>query len=306
MLQFTQELIIGLSIGATYALLALGYTMVYGVLRLINFAHGEVYMVGAVSGFHFINLALRWHAPLALALTIAFVGSAIVCAILGFCIEFFAYRPLRGSPRLVILITAIGVSLLLQNVVNLNFIYGPTPRTFPAEVQKGLNTSIGIGGVYISRLIIIRFALSLSLMAVLTWIILRTRTGLALRAVSHRVDTAMLMGVNTNRVISVTFILGSVLASVAGVMDGLRYTITPLMGVTYGLKAFVAAVLGGIGSIPGALIGGLLIGITEEFARFYLPTQYTQYADAVAFVILIFILLLKPTGIMGSTAVEKV
>ena len=306
MLQFTQELIIGLSIGATYALLALGYTMVYGVLRLINFAHGEVYMVGAVSGFHLINLALRWHAPLALALTIAFVGSAIICAILGFCIEFFAYRPLRGSPRLVILITAIGVSLLLQSLANFNFIYGPTPRTFPAEVQKGLNASIGIGGLYVSALTLVRFGLSITLMVGLTWFILRTRTGLALRAVSHRFDTAMLMGVNTNLVISVTFVLGSVLASVAGVMDGLRYTITPLMGVTYGLKAFVAAVFGGIGSIPGALIGGLLIGITEEFARFYLPTQYAQYADAVAFVILILILLLKPTGIMGSTAVEKV
>jgi branched-chain amino acid transport system permease protein len=305
---FLQVLIIGLSIGATYALLALGYTMVYGVLRLINFAHGEVYMVGAVSGFHLINVALGWHTPLWLALAIAFLGSAVICGVLGYCIEFLAYRPLRGSPRLVILITAIGVSLLLQNVVQLKWIYGPTPRTFPAEVSGVLNASVGLGstGLYVSRLTLLSFGLSVLLMIVLTWMILRTRTGLALRAVSHRFDTAMLMGVNTNRVISATFVLGSVLASVAGVMDGLRYTVTPLMGVTYGLKAFVAAVLGGIGSIPGALIGGLLIGITEEFARFYLPPQFSQYADAVAFVILILILLLKPTGIMGSTAVEKV
>jgi branched-chain amino acid transport system permease protein len=304
MQQFTQELIIGLSIGATYALLALGYTMVYGVLRLINFAHGEVYMVGAVAGFHLINMAVASNMPLWLALAVAFVGSAVICAVLGFCIEFFAYRPLRGSPRLVILITAIGVSLLLQNIVQFPQIYGPTPRTFPAEIQKVLNAPVGApGGVYVSRLTLLSFGLSVLLMIVLTWVILRTRTGLALRAVSHRFDTAMLMGVNTNRVISATFILGSVLASVAGVMDGLRYTVTPLMGVTYGLKAFVAAVLGGIGSIPGALIGGLLIGITEELIRYYVTTNY---ADAVAFVILILILLLKPTGIMGSTAVEKV
>ena len=303
MQQFSQELIIGLSIGATYALLALGYTMVYGVLRLINFAHGEVYMVGAVSGFHLINFALARQWPLWLALTLAFVGAAIVCSILGFCIEFFAYRPLRNSPRLVVLITAIGVSLLLQNVVLLKFIYGPTPRTFPAEVQRVLSAPIASGGIYVSRLTLLSFCLSILLMIVLTYIILKTRTGLALRAVSHRFDTAMLMGVNTNRVISITFMLGSALASVAGVMDGLRYTVTPLMGVTYGLKAFVAAVLGGIGSVPGALIGGLLIGITEELVRYYVTTNY---ADAVAFVILIFILLLRPTGIMGSTAVEKV
>jgi branched-chain amino acid transport system permease protein len=303
MQQFSQELIIGLSIGATYALLALGYTMVYGVLRLINFAHGEVYMVGAVSGFHLINFALGRGWPMWLALTIAFVGSGIICSILGFCIEFFAYRPLRNSPRLVVLITAIAVSLLLQNVVQLKFIFGPTPRTFPAEVQKILSSPIASGGLYISRLTLLSFCLSIILMAVLTFVILKTRTGLALRAVSHRFDTAMLMGVNTNRVISATFMLGSVLASVAGVMDGLRYTVTPLMGVTYGLKAFVAAVLGGIGSIPGALIGGLLIGITEEMVRRYITSNY---ADAVAFIILIFILLLRPTGIMGSTAVEKV
>jgi branched-chain amino acid transport system permease protein len=227
----------------------------------------------------------------------------VICAVLGFCIEFFAYRPLRGSPRLVILITAIGVSLLLQNVVQLRFIYGPTPRTFPAEVQRVLNAPVGAGGLHISRLTLLSFGLSVVLMIVLTWVILKTKTGLALRAVSHRFDTAMLMGINTNRVISATFMLGSVLASVAGVMDGLRYTVTPLMGVTYGLKAFVAAVLGGIGSIPGALIGGLLIGVTEELVRYYITTNY---ADAVAFVILILILILKPTGIMGSTAVEKV
>lgn len=291
--QLAQQLIIGLSVGATYALIALGYTMVYGVLKLINFAHGEVYMVGAVSGYYISTSMTNAGAPIALTLPVTFAGAMLLCAMLGFSIEFFAYRPLRGSPRLVALITAIGVSLLLQNIALIDAVFGPTPRYYPMRITEALSNYLNVLGL----------SLSVVLMAGLTYIVYRTRTGLALRAVSHRVDTAALMGVNSNRIISYTFMLGSALAAVAGVLDGIRYKVYPLMGLLFGLKAFVAAVLGGIGSIPGALLGGLLIGLTETFVKTYLSTQY---ADAVVFAILILILLVKPTGLLGKTTPEKV
>lgn len=300
--QFIQQLIVGLSVGATYALIALGYTMVYGVLRLINFAHGDVYMVGAVSGFYLANWMVRIGAPLPVTLCVVFLGSMAICAVLGFFIEFLAYRPLRDRPRIVVLITAIGVSLLLENVFQLQAVYGPDPQSFPSSLQQFLNARVGSGAVVVSRFDLLSLGLSLALMAVLTWVVLKTKSGLALRAVSFRFDTAMLMGINTNRTISFTFMFGSALAAVAGVMDGIRYNVEPLMGIIPGLKAFVAAVLGGIGSIPGALIGSLLIGLSEAFLK-----QYSSaYADAATFLILIVILLIKPTGIMGRNVAEKV
>jgi branched-chain amino acid transport system permease protein len=300
---FAQQLINGLSVGATYALIALGYTMVYGVLRLINFAHGEIYMVGGVTGFYLVNLATGWGWPVWAGLTLAFAGAIVVCGMLGFVIEYFAYRPLRAQPRLVSLITAIGVSLLLQNVVLLKWVYGPTPKPYAYEVKEAMTARVVETPVIVGRIDLLVLVLSLALMGVLTFIILRTRTGLALRAASYRFDTAMLMGVNTDRTISFTFVLGSSLAAVAGVMDGIKYNVEPLMGVLPGLKAFVAAVVGGIGSIPGALVGALVIGLTESMVKAYVSSAYS---DAIVFGLLIVILLVKPNGLLGRAGVEKV
>jgi len=291
-----KQLLIGLSIGSTYALIALGYTMVYGVLRLINFAHGDVYMVGAVVGYY-IAEKLIGHVPPWLVLLAVFAGAVVACCILGYLIELLAYRPLRKQPRLTLLITAIGVSLLLENLFQLPFIFGPTPRSYPPELREAF-------GHYFAP---VTLGLSLVLMAILTWMVMKTKTGLALRAVSFRFDAAQLMGINTNRIISLTFMFGSGLAAVAGVLDAMRYDVRPLMGVMPGLKAFIAAVLGGIGNIPGALIGGLLIGVIETLLRgIILPQQYTSYTDAAAFMILIVILLVKPSGLLGRATQEKV
>lgn len=306
--ELIQQLIVGLSVGSTYALIALGYTMVYGVLRLINFAHGDVYMVGAVVGYYLAVWLAAAMAPVWLMLVVVFAGSVIACSVLGFTIEFLAYRPLRNQPRLVLLITAIGVSLLLENLFQLPALFGPTPRYFPQALRDALNAPLGFTGpLEISRLDLLTLGISLVLMALLTWVVLKTKTGLALRAVSFRFDTAMLMGINTSRIISFTFVFGSGLAAVAGVLDGIRYNIQPLMGILPGLKAFIAAVLGGIGNIPGALLGGLLLGIIETFLRgVILKQQYTGYSHAGAFVILILILLVKPSGLLGRPAQEKV
>ncbi len=297
---FLDQLLIGLSIGATYALIALGYTMVYGVLRLINFAHGDVYMVGAVCGY-FIANALTGHVPSWVVLLAVFFGAVVVCSVLGYFIELLAYRPLRNRPRLVLLITAIGVSLLLENVLQLPILFGPTPHTYPPELRQAF-------GKYFAP---ISLSLSLVLMIGLTWLVMKTKTGLALRALSYRFETARLMGINTNRIISITFMFGSGLAAVAGVLDAMRYNVDPLMGIMPGLKAFIAAVLGGIGNIPGALVGGLLIGVIEAMLKgVILPHiaggRFTSYADAAAFVILILVLLVKPSGLLGRPAQEKV
>ena len=310
MQELVQQLIIGLSIGATYALIALGYTMVYGVLRLINFAHGEVYMAGAVAGYYLAGWLVDVSMPAWIRLALVFLGAMAICSALGFVIEFFAYRPLRTRPRLVVLITAIGVSLLLQNIAQLKGVFGPTPRAFPRLIENRAVFSFHIGNtpypVTISNLDVLTFTLSLALMALLSFVVLKTKVGLALRAVSFRVDTAALMGVNTDRTISYTFMLGSALAAVAGVMDGLRYDVKPLMGLLPGLKAFIAAVVGGIGSIPGALLGAMLLGTVETMAKYFLPQNYKEFADGVAFVVLILVLLFKPSGLLGATQREKV
>jgi branched-chain amino acid transport system permease protein len=306
--ELAQQLIVGLSLGATYALIALGYTMVYGVLRLINFAHGDVYMVGAVVGWYLSNWLLRAGLPVGWTLLVVFAGSVAACAALGFAIEYLAYRPLRNRPRLVLLITAIGVSLLLENLFQLPFVFGPTFRTYPQSIKDVLSAPVShTGSLGLTRMDLLSLGISLSLMALLTFVVLRTRTGLALRAVSFRFDTSMLMGINTNRIIAFTFMFGSGLAAVAGVLDGIRYNVQPLMGILPGLKAFIAAVLGGIGSVPGAVLGGLILGLVEVLLKgVFLRGTSAGYADAGAFLILILILLIKPSGLLGRAAQEKV
>jgi branched-chain amino acid transport system permease protein len=307
---FLQQLINGLSVGAVYALIALGYTMVYGVLKLINFAHGDVYMVGAVIAYVVATWLSHTGVPLTIVLSLIFLSAMFGCAILGFLIEWCCYRPLRNRPRLVALITAIGVSLFLENFFQNPAIFGPTPRTLPILFNVRPVFRFHLHGaaepVIVNNLDLISLGLCLVLMIGLSWFVLRTKMGLALRAVSFRVETAALMGINTDRVISVTFMLGSALAAVAGVVDAMRYDVEPRMGLMQGIKAFVAAVLGGIGSIPGAVLGGLLMGMVETMLKGYLPGQYTGYSDAAAFFVLIVILIVRPTGLLGKPMTEKV
>ena len=304
MQEFFQQIINGLSVGAVYALIAVGYTMVYGVLRFINFAHGDVFMLGAMTALlaatSWFGLA-RYNPWLALPLVLLF--AVVCCALFGFIIERFCYRPLRNQPRLTVLITAIGVSMLLEFGGQHRGIFGPTPQAFPRMLGY---QSLTVAGVTIDIVDILIFALTIALMVVLSYIVKFTRTGMALRAVSFRFDTAMLMGINTDRIISFTFILGSALAAVGGVMYGIKYRqVDPLMGLLPGLKAFIAAVLGGIGNIAGAVVGAIVLGVTEILVVAYLPNG-SQYRDAVAFVILIVILLVKPSGLFGTHAIEKV
>ncbi len=312
MQQFLQQLINGLSNGAIYALIAVGYTMVYGVLRLINFAHGDIFMIGSMTGFY---AATRWFHlsdsnPTWLGFFLVLLASMLVCGILGFLIELLAYRPLRDQPRIVSLITAIGVSMLLEFGGQAKWMFGPDPKPFPnlipgIEKNPDLHWAF-MGNVVIGKVDALIFIVTLILMLALRHIVLHTKTGLALRAVSFRFDTAALMGVNVNRIISFTFVLGSVLAAAAGVLAAVRApNVNPLMGLMPGLKAFIAAVLGGVGSIPGAVAGGLLLGLTEALVIGYLPDG-SQYRDGVAFFILISILIVKPTGLFGTMVAEKV
>jgi branched-chain amino acid transport system permease protein len=300
-----QQIINGLSLGSIYALIALGYTMVYGILKLINFAHGEVFMVGAYAGFYsagFLGVdgyeASGAGFPLGFALVV-FVFAMAASALLGVAIEGLAYRPVRSAPRLTPLITAIGVSLLLQNLAML--VFTPTPRRYPAILRE---IRFEFGGVIVTNIKLAIFAVALALMAGLYLFVQRTWTGRAMRALSMNLDAAKLMGIDVNRTIRATFALGSGLAAAGGILFGLdQITINPLMGVLTGLKAFVAAVLGGIGNIPGAVVGGLLIGLAEQLTAGYLSPDYR---DAITFVILIAILLMKPEGLLGVVRQEKV
>jgi branched-chain amino acid transport system permease protein len=294
-----QQLINGLSLGAIYALIALGYTMVYGVLRLINFAHGDVYMLGAFAGYFLAN-ALELDAnPSVLGAIAVTMGAMAICAAIGVIIERFAYRPVREHSRLTSLITAIGVSLLLE--YGGQVVFGATPRFFPQMIRSEIYS---IGGVQITNQNLLIIVMAVVLMFGLEFIVHRTRIGKAMRATSFNLSVAKLMGINTNLVISFTFALGSALAAVGGVMVALAIPrIDPLMGLMTGLKAFVAAVLGGIGNIPGAMIGGVLIGLMETWLS---ATAYSTYRDAMAFAVLILILLVRPAGIMGTTTTEKV
>jgi len=294
--EFLQQLLNGISLGAIFALIALGYTMVYGVLRFINFAHSDVFMVGAFVGYYMGRLVPEhtfWGGFAALGAAMA------VCAVLGVVIERLAYRPLRGAATLNVLITAIGVSLLLQNLGQ--FFFGATPRPFPELFPA---TTFVCGGVYVSSNQLVVIGVTLGLLFALRFIVMRTKIGTAMRAVSLNPQAASLVGINNDIVISFTFALGSALAAAGGILYALNYpSIDPLMGVLPGLKAFVAAVLGGIGNIPGAALGGMLLGIVETFVN---GSEWSTYKDAIAFALLILVLLFRPAGLLGRFTKEKV
>lgn len=290
--QFIQQLINGVSLGSIYALIALGYTMVYGILKLINFAHGDIYMLGAYIGF-FCTTA--FHMSFVPALITAMLGAALA----GVIIERAAYRPLRNAPKIAVLITAFGVSLFLEYTTV--FFLTPQPRTFPSIFPDKI---YDIHGVIVDSQQVIILAVCVVLMLILTYIVQRTTIGKAMRAVSFDADAARLMGINVDMVISFTFAVGSGLAAAAGVMVGVYYnSIDPLMGIMPGLKAFVAAVLGGIGIIPGAMLGGIIMGVVEAMVSGFLSSTFR---DAAAFIILIVILLFKPAGLLGKNIREKV
>ncbi|MHB9782085.1 branched-chain amino acid ABC transporter permease [Streptococcus sp. 10F2] len=287
-----QQLLNGLILGSIYALLALGYTMVYGIIRLINFAHGDVYMMGAFMGYFLIN---NLHLNFFVALLLAMAGTAA----LGVLIEFLAYRPLRQSTRIAALITAIGVSFLLE--YGMVFFFGANPRPFPQVIDT---VRYELGPVSITNIQLLILGVSILLMVVLQLIVKKTKMGKAMRAVSVDSDAAQLMGINVNRTISFTFALGSALAGAAGVLIALYYnSLEPLMGMTPGLKSFVAAVLGGIGIIPGAALGGFVIGVLETAAT---ALGFSDFRDAIVYGVLILILLVRPSGILGKNVKEKV
>ncbi len=298
---FFQQLVNGLSAGSIYALIALGYTMVYGVLGLINFAHSEVFMMSSFAGFYCAGwLGYKQGLPFPIAAAVAvLVFSMVAAAALGVTIERLAYRPVRNAPRLTPLITAIGVSLLLQNLGI--FFFTATPRSFPSIVAE---SRYEIGGVVLTNVKLVIFGVSIALMIGLDRFVKKTWTGKAMRAVSVNPAAARLMGIPVDRTITLTFAIGSALAAAGGVLFGLDQTkIEPLMGVAIGLKAFVAAVLGGIGNIPGAVVGGLLIGLAEQLTAGYLSADYR---DAITFVILVLVLLFRPQGLLGVVRQEKV
>ncbi len=304
-----QHLLNGIATGSIYALIALGYTMVYGVLKLINFAHGDVFMFGAFMGFYIAHgLGLSAEPSIAGALVVMPL-TMLICGVLGYLNERIAYRPLRRAPRIASLITAIGVSFLLE--FGGQMVFGPDPRFFPRLFPK---TTIEVAGVVTTNYQILVLLTALVLVGALQWIVFRTRFGKAMRAVSHNFEMAALMGIPVDRVISMTFVIGSTLAGAAGCLYGLVYPkIDPLMGVFPGLKAFIAAVLGGIGNVPGAALGGLIIGLVEEYVVAVDPWVYDliglhigRFKDAVVFGILVAILVFRPSGLLGRYEPEKV
>lgn len=296
-MEYLQQLINGLSLGAIYALIALGYTMVYGVLRFINFAHSDVFMLGAFAGFYFGRQLPTGTLGGGL---LVLLGAMVICALVGVVIEKLAYRPLRGRSTLTVLITAIGVSLLLQNTGQL--VFGANPKSFPKLFPQRTFTTPG--GLVLSSDQIVVFVVTLVLLAALHHIVMKTRIGTAMRALSFNPTAASLVGINNDRVISFTFALGSSLAAAGGILYALNYpAIDPLMGTLPGLKAFVAAVLGGIGNIPGAALGGVLIGLIETIV---IAAGGSTYRDAVAFAVLVLILLFRPAGLLGKVQTEKV
>lgn len=300
---FIQQLLNGLTIGSTYALIAIGYTMVYGIIGMINFAHGEIYMLGSYVGFMIITalMLMGIHSPV-LLITAAFAVSILITSCYGWSIERVAYRPLRGSNRLIPLISAIGMSIFLQNLVR--FAQGSRDIAMPALVQGGIAFGPEGHAATLSYMQMIIFIVTFVSMYGLTKFISKSRMGRACRACAEDIKMANLLGIDTNNVIALTFVIGAALASIAGILLGLYYgMINPSIGFMAGLKAFTAAVLGGIGSIPGAMIGGLILGVTEAMTSAYLSSEYK---DVVAFGLLIVILLVMPTGILGRPEVEKV
>ena len=298
--EFLQQLINGLSLGAIYALIALGYSMVYGLLKFINFAHGDVLMLGAFAGFFATPFVRRFLPDPWMSTAAVIIWAMVVCALLGVIIERLAYRPLRNQPKLAVLITSIGVSLLLSYGGQL--LFGVNQKGFP-DLLPPINIALG-AGVSVSGNHLLVIVVTLGLLVSLRQIVMRTRFGLALRALSQNRDAAALMGVHNDAVISLTFALGSALAGAAGVLYAMNiHSIEPLMGTLPGIKAFVAAVLGGIGSLPGAVMGGLILGLSECLLG---GSCLSSYRDAIAFGLLILILLLRPSGLFGTSASEKV
>ena len=288
-----QQLVNGLAVGSIYALIALGYTMVYGTIKLINFAHGDVYMMGAFIGY-FAVMVLKMN------VFVALLVAMVACAVLGVVIERVAYKPLRKSTRVAALITAIGVSYLLENAMS--YFFGAESRPFPSDF--GTETFTLFGDVSVNGKQILIFGITVLLMALLQFIVRYTKMGKAMRAVAVDEQAAQLMGIDVDGVISFTFALGSALAGIAGVLVGVYYnTISTTMGITVGLKAFVAAVLGGIGSIPGAMVGGYLIGLLETMVSFF---GYSPYRDGVVYFLLFIILIVLPAGLFGKNVREKV
>jgi branched-chain amino acid transport system permease protein len=298
---FAQQVVNGLQLGLVYALIALGYTMVYGIIRLINFAHGDVFMVGAFIGFFTISALATWGLG-GWVLVPAMVLAILVCTALGVAIERLAYRPLRNAPRIASLITAIGVSLFLEYGSSLKIAFGPDIRTFPrpfaiVDVAK-------FGTLTITNMQLIILVVTVLFLALLQFIVFRTKMGMAMRGVSFDFDTAKLMGINVDLTVSFTFGLGSALAAAGGILYAIAYPqVQPFMGIMPGLKAFTAAVLGGIGIIPGAMLGALIMGQAEVLTAAFVSTTWK---DAVAFAILIVVLMVKPTGLLGKRGTDKV
>lgn len=303
--EFVQHFINGIGLGSIYALIAIGYTMVYGILQLINFAHSDVYMVGAFLGYYMGQLIGKWNIvplPSYSAFFLSLVGAMAGCALLGFTIERLAYRPIRHAPRLNALITAIGVSLFLEYAGQI--VFGADPKVFPNLLEDADVFTSESGDIRITQFDLVILTVSLCLLFILNFIIYKTKLGKAMRATSFNSTWASLMGIPIDRIISMTFIIGSSLAAAGGILVGIKYPkIEPLMGMMIGLKAFVAAVLGGIGNLTGAVVGALIMGLAEQFVVGYISSTYR---DALAFGILILILLFKPAGLFGKFGVEKV
>jgi branched-chain amino acid transport system permease protein len=301
--QLAQHFMNGLTLGAIYALIALGYTMVYGILKFINFAHGEILMMGTYAAlflFSYLTTNSSFASHTILIFALALILAMAVSAILGIVIERIAYKPLRKAPRLAPLLSAIGISIILMNVAAL--LFGTQPRKFDYPFD---NEAMDIAGISITPHQIMVLVISLILMALLNFFVEKTRLGKAMRATSEKPDVAALMGINVNRIISLTFAIGSALAAVAGVLIALEYKVYPTMGTMAGLKAFIAAVIGGIGNIRGAMLGGILLGLLETFGVvvFGIPQGLK---DTIAFSLLILILLAKPSGLLGKNTREKV
>lgn len=294
---FLQQLVNGITLGGVYALIAVGYTMVYGVIQLINFAHGEIYMLGAF-------LAYTLVAALGMPFFAAFVLTLVICALLGVILDFVAYRPLRKAPRLAALITAIGMSIFLQNMAML--IWGSQIKSYPRDMLPAFfsEAAITFGDVTLSWLQLFILSITLLSMIILHLTIHKTRIGMAMRAISQDKTASALMGIGVNRVISFTFAMGSAMGAMAGILVGLYYNaIFPTMGYVAGIKAFAAAVLGGIGSVPGAMLGGGVLGIAEVMGAGYISSEYR---DGISYAVMIAVILFKPSGLIGKQTGEKV
>ena len=292
---FMQQFVNALSLGSLYALIAIGYTMVYGILRLINFAHGDVFMIGGYLAFYAVTTFMM---PWWIAIIVA-IG---LTTIFGVGLERVAYRPLRDSPRISIMISAIGASFLIENLAIV--LFDARPKAFP--VPDLFASTFVLGDVHVSTVSVVIPIVTAIILGLLLWVVYRTKTGMAMRAVSTDIDAARLMAIDVNRIVAFTFAVGSALAAIGGIMWALKYPrLEPLMGIMPGLKCFIAAVIGGIGSISGAVLGGLLLGLIELMTIAFLP-ELTGYKDAFAFILLIVVLLVKPTGLLGSKQGEKV